>query len=346
LPESTKEREDLTGLLIGGRYRVGALIGVGGMGSVYEATREDLGNMSVAIKVLHPRSATDADLARFRREAHTVAAIDHPNIVRIIDFETPPDEPAFLVMERLSGTSLGDTIKNEGPLSPERTVFIAGQLLGALGAAHAVNVVHRDLKPDNVYLTTVAGVADIVKLLDFGIAKSLAPDVDVRLTQTGAVLGTPAYMAPEQARGAAVDQRSDLYAVGSLMYEALTGRPPFRAENYNALLFEIQNADPMDLATLRPDLDLDLVSLVAKATAREPAARFQTAQAMLDALGRWGAPPSRSQIAPHSSAAFAPTEVHPSEAEKPSSGPVLTGPNSVRRASVPAQRRRQASKRK
>jgi serine/threonine protein kinase len=308
--------QEWTGALLGGRYRVGALLGSGGMGTVYEAVREDLAQMRVAIKVLQDGLSTDAEhLARFRREAETVAALDHPNIVRILDFQAPPGEPAFIVMERLEGASLGAVLTAEGPFGPGRTAFIATQVLVALAAAHRANVIHRDLKPDNVFLTAMSGVSDLVKLLDFGIAKLLGgPDVQ-KLTQTGAVMGTPAYMAPEHARGAYVDRRSDIYAVGCVMYEALTGRAPFQAENYNALLFAIQASDPTSLAELRPDLDSDLVAIVECAMAKVPEARFQSAEAMAEALAPWASPnPSTRRAAPNSSAmAFAATMLPASE---------------------------------
>jgi serine/threonine-protein kinase len=299
-----------SGSLLGGRYRVGALIGVGGMGSVYEAERVDLAQMRVAMKILHPSVGARADLVmRFRREAETVAAIDHPNIVRILDFQTPPGEPAFLVMERLQGEPLGDALAKDGQFTAERTSFIASQVLSALSAAHAANVVHRDLKPDNVFLITMSGLRDIVKLLDFGVAKLMNARKNEKLTQTGSVLGTPAYMAPEQARGAAVDHRSDLYAVGCMMYEALAGAPPFAAENYNALLFEIQKAVPTPLEVLRPDVDPALIAIVNRAMAKNPAERYQTAEAMESALVLWVAPNS-ARIAPEprvSHLAFTPT---------------------------------------
>jgi serine/threonine-protein kinase len=264
--------------------------------------------MRVAVKILHPSVGARADLVmRFRREAETIAALDHPNIVRIFDFQTPEGEPAFLVMERLHGEPLGDTIVKEGQFTAERAAFVASQVLSALSAAHAANVVHRDLKPDNVFLINMSGLRDIVKLLDFGVAKLMNAPTDDKLTQTGSVLGTPAYMSPEQARGAGVDHRSDLYAVGCLMYEVLTGGAPFVAENYNALLFEIQKGVPTPLEVLRPDLDPALVSVITRAMAKNPSERFQTADAMENALSSWLAPAS-GRTAPRSPhMAFAPT---------------------------------------
>ncbi len=308
--------ESWTGGLLGGRYRVGALIGEGGMGAVYEAVREDLAHMRVAIKVLHPAFSARAELvARFRREAETVAAIDHPNIVKIIDFQARSAEPAFLVMERLYGMSLGHAIANDGCFSEARAAFIGCQVLAALGAAHAARVVHRDLKPDNVFLTSVSGVSDIVKLLDFGIAKLLGTNAQEKLTQTGMVMGTPPYMAPEYARGGQVDARTDLYAVGCVMYEALTCRAPFSAENYNALLFAIQEKEPEPLRELRPDLDPEFVAVVTRAMNKDPALRFQSAEAMARALGRWSAPSSEPSARPPDSSglAFVQTQLTPND---------------------------------
>ncbi len=311
LPLGLNDRDVWTGALLGGRYRVKGLIGSGGMGSVYEAEREDLAHMRVAIKVLHRSVGARADLVmRFRREAETVAAIDHPNIVRIFDFQMPAGEPAFLVMERLHGMPLGEAFARDGRFPAERAAFIASQVLSALSVAHAANIVHRDLKPDNVFLTSLSGLRDVVKLLDFGVAKLMNARTSEKLTQTGSVLGTPAYMAPEQARGANVDHRSDLYGVGCMMYEALAGSPAFAAENYNALLFVIQNSVPVPLEVLRPDLDAALVAVITRAMAKNPSERFQTADAMESALAPWVVPASMrnappSQLLPP--LAFAPT---------------------------------------
>src|SRR5690606_7632368 len=184
-----------TGELLGGKYRIGAKIGEGGMGSVYEAVREDLGQMNVAIKIVHSALGVQPEVsARFRQEATALASLNHPNIVRVFDFQAPSDEPAILVMERLEGGSLAALIEEQGALAVNRVTFIAGQILSALSAAHAMNIVHRDLKPENIFLTCVSGVDDIVRLLDFGIAKHLDQAIDMALTRTGVVIGTPAYM--------------------------------------------------------------------------------------------------------------------------------------------------------
>lgn len=284
-----------TGALLAGRYRVGALIGIGGMGAVYEAVREDLGQMPVAVKIVHAHLGADPGLLlRFRREAETIAALNHQNIVRVLDFYAPDDEPAFLVMERLIGESLATLITAQGPLSVERVVFIATQTLFALEAAHERHVVHRDLKPENIFLTSVSGVDDVVRVLDFGIAKWTDQDQNNKLTKTGAVIGTPAYMAPEQARGTMVDPRSDLYALGCVMYEALTGLVAFEADNYNALLVAIQESEPRPLLEMRPDLKPELVAIVSRAMAKDLSVRYQSAKEMLAALLPWSPakPPS------------------------------------------------------
>jgi len=276
------------GTLLDGRYRLGRLIGAGGMGTVYEAQREDLAGMIVAVKVLHSKLTARPDLLRrFRREAEVVATLHHPNIVKVIDFVARPDEPEFLVMELLRGTTLATAIENDPPFSERRVAFIASQVLGALAVAHSVQVIHRDLKPDNLLLTTVAGIEDVVKLVDFGIAKLLAPPDGQRLTETGLVLGTPAYMAPEYARGEPASASGDLYALGCVMYEALTRRQPFSGANYNAILFAIQDEAPRPIQTFRPDVSPEFSSIVDRALAKDPKARFPSAQAMAEDLRAW-----------------------------------------------------------
>jgi serine/threonine-protein kinase len=261
------------------------MLGKGGMGAVYEAVQEGLGR-TVALKVLDPSLATHPDqLERFRREATSAAALGHSNIVAVTDFGAPSgDEPPYLVMELLSGESLGSLLDREAVLAPERTAFIASQMLSALGAAHAAGIIHRDIKPDNVFLTSTSAFHDLVKVLDFGIAKLGSEQGASRLTGTGTMLGTPAYMAPEQARGATVDHRADLYAVGATMYQALSGRLPHDAPSFPAMLFAIVEQDPQPLARLRPDLPPGLVAIVDRAMAKKPENRFPSAEAMRAAL--------------------------------------------------------------
>ena len=276
---------DLSGTLLGGRYRLRSLLGRGGMGSVYAAVQEDLGR-SVAVKILDPLLACDpGQLERFRREALASAALGHPNIVQVTDFSAPTNtQPPFLVMELLAGQSLGQLLDRESVVAPQRIAFIASQLLSALGAAHAAGIVHRDIKPDNVFLVSTSAFHDLVKVLDFGIAKLATEEGGARLTGTGAMLGTPAYMAPEQARGAVVDHRADLYAVGATMYQALAGRLPHDAPSFPAMLFAIVEQTPEPLGRLRPDLPPSLVAVVERAMVKDPNARFRSAEEMRAAL--------------------------------------------------------------
>ncbi|HKY36382.1 MAG TPA: protein kinase [Polyangiaceae bacterium] len=304
--------ESWTGEYLGGRYRIGRLLGTGGMGSVYAATREDLGRMRVAIKILHPQLAADEGLiARFRREAETVGAINHPNIVRILDFQIDDgNEPAFLVMELLDGLSLRQELQRRGWLMTERSIFIAHQMLAALAAVHRAGVIHRDIKPENVFLTSMSGLGDIVKLLDFGVAKVQTAQT---LTQTGAVVGTPMYMAPEQARGERLDARCDLYSVGAILYEMLSAQAPFAGDNYNALLFAIQQGQPTPLTELRDDIADDLRAVIERSMARDIEQRFRTAEEMSQALAPWLSVASASTPPESSAAVFAPTMVPPSK---------------------------------
>ncbi|MEO6576182.1 MAG: protein kinase [Polyangiaceae bacterium] len=282
-----------SGTLLGGRYRVGAMLGKGGMGVVYQAVQEDLGRR-VAVKVLNPDLAFHSDgLQRFRLEAQSAAALGHPNIVQVTDFQANAGEPAFLVMEFLEGRSLGQTIAAEGPLSEARVAFIVSQMLSGLSAAHRANLVHRDIKPDNVFLSSTTAMHDLVKLLDFGIAKLQGDTGNAHLTVAGAMIGTPAYMSPEQARGLPIDARTDLYAVGSCMYHALSGHLPFEANSLPALLVAIFEHAPPPLAAFCPGIDPRMVAVVTRAMSKDPAARFASAEEMRAALAPWSTLPTK-----------------------------------------------------
>jgi serine/threonine-protein kinase len=272
------------GTLIANRYRVARKLGAGGMGAVYEAVQEGLGR-KVALKVLLPAYAENPEaVARFQREAQAAASLGHPNIVTVTDFGSDAGV-VFLVMEFLAGASLAQVIERERSLTQGRAAWIASQVLSALAVAHHAGIVHRDMKPDNVFLTEVSGVRDVVKVLDFGIARFTEQHGNSsKLTSTGAVLGTPAYMSPEQARGRAVDARTDLYSVGVMLYEMLTGALPFQATNYHALLFAILEETPPALAALRQDLHPGLIAAVERAMARDIGTRFQTADELRAAL--------------------------------------------------------------
>ncbi len=274
----------LTGTLLGGAYRVGSLLGEGGMGSVYEGTQEAL-NRKVAIKVLKSQGPlTESTVTRFAREARAAAELGHPNIVQVTDFQWQKGEPPFLVMERLVGESLRDVIHREKRLEAARVAFIATQILDALSVAHSAGIVHRDIKPDNVFLTRLSSIEDIVKVLDFGVAKLMA---EGSVTAHGARMGSPAYMSPEQASGSGgrqVDPRTDLFCLGSTMYHALTGRLPFETTDLAELLAWIEARPAPALGPQVPGIDPRICAVVERAMAKHPAMRFQSAAEMKGAL--------------------------------------------------------------
>ena len=282
----------LTGALLGGRYRVGEMLGQGGMGAVYEAVQEGL-DRKVALKVLHEQYATDPELrGRFQREARVVAMLGHPNVVQISDFQTNDGEPPFFVMELLHGESLRALLQRASTLPPERVAYIAVQVLSALEAAHGANVVHRDVKPDNIFLERTSVQTDIVKVLDFGVAKLLGDGgpASAQLTREGLVVGTLAYMSPEQALGDAIDGRADLYSLAAVMYFAVAGRKPFDGATPAALLRAILNEAPASLATLRADVGEGFAAIVARALAKRPSERFASAAEMARALAAFAKP--------------------------------------------------------
>jgi serine/threonine-protein kinase len=311
--------EERAGTVIAGKYRLEHELGAGGMGSVWAAVQEPLGR-PVALKVLHAALTAEAQMvARFKREAELAASIHHPNIVQVTDFGFE-DGRAYLVMDRLEGSSLAATLAREGALSEARVRRMALQILDALEAAHARDVVHRDLKPDNIFIVRVSGM-ELVKLLDFGIASLASRGDEPTMTATGQVLGTPAYMAPEQARGKRVDGRTDLFAVGAILYEALTGRRAFSGENYHELMFAVVEQEPPPIAEVRGDVTPELVAIVERALAKDADARWPSAKEMHAAVAALGelpdAPPSllepgtapatRALEKVRSDAAFAPT---------------------------------------
>jgi serine/threonine protein kinase len=274
------------GTVVGGRYYVRKLCGEGGMGRVYEAEHIDIGKR-VALKILHPAYSQTPDLVeRLRREARSASKIAHPNVVDVTDSGTTPDGAFFFVMEYLEGIELGELIYREKRLDIRRTLMIGAQICRALQAAHEVNVIHRDLKPENVLILRRDGQRDFVKVLDFGIAKS-GNDSDVgesrggrRLTQPGMTMGTPEYMAPEQASGKPADPRSDIYAVGGLLYEMLSGNPPYEGANFMEILHKKANGAPAALSTVRNDVPPALENVIMKAMAKEPDARQQSMEAL------------------------------------------------------------------
>ncbi len=255
------------------------------MGTIWAAKDERSGS-KVAVKVINEELARDASLReRFRREAMAAAALNNPHIVRTLDFGREEDGRSWMVMEYVEGETLSEAMKREAPIAQRRVVFIAAQILDALAATHDAGIVHRDLKPPNILLTEIAGVKDAVKLMDFGIAKLMESEAYQRLTKTGQIVGTPAFMAPEQARGDEIDGRADLYALGVVMYSALANRLPYEHENNAELLIAIQERAPTPLPEVAVAVQPELwTEVIAPALAKNPDDRFQNAHEMQAAL--------------------------------------------------------------
>jgi serine/threonine protein kinase len=277
--------DSLRNKILDNRYQLGALIGKGGMGQVYEAVHVGVGR-KVAVKTLREDIAlTPRSISRLQREARIAGSIGHDHICEVIDTGTDEDGLPYLVMPLLKGRTLKSLLDAEAPLSAARSVHIAVRILEGLDAAHAQCIVHRDLKPGNVFLTKVGNQDDFVKILDFGVSKRLDRSESCELTKSGAVLGTPLYMSPEQAGGALhIDRRADIYAVGVLLYEMLTGVRPFKGDSYNEIITRIAGASFSAPIALNKAVSKLLNRIVLKAMARNPDDRFASAKQMLTAL--------------------------------------------------------------
>ena len=274
----------LIGTIIGGRYRATEIIGQGGFGAVYKCTHVATGD-TLALKVLRTDVEGNADvIARFRQEAKATSRLKHPNTVRVFDFGQMDDGNLFLAMEFLEGRTLTDVMRQDSPLEPKRLVKIALQVLKSLSEAHSRGLVHRDLKPDNIFVQNIHGEPDFVRVLDFGIAKSLSAEKE-DITSTGAVIGTPKYMSPEQARGQSVDQRTDIYSLGVIIYEGLTGTPPFLADTPLAMILRRVTEEPPRVhdCLVKP-APAGLCDAVLRSMSRDPAKRYETADEFAAAL--------------------------------------------------------------
>ena len=278
-----------------GNYQVRHKLGEGGMGSVYMAEHPHIGK-KVALKILHAEFASNTDVVtRFFNEAKAVNDIGHPNIVDIVDYGVLTTGPSgeglvYFIMEFLPGSTLTALIQRESPLSPERALNICLQVADALSASHKCNIVHRDLKPDNIILIQRGREKDFVKLLDFGIAKLTGDQPGSSRTRTGLVMGTPAYMSPEQCEGRGnVDHRADVYSLGIVLYEMITGRVPFYGEGYGEVLVQHLTQAPAAPSTIRGMLPPHVEQVILKALEKRPEMRFPTmdemSKALLDPVG-------------------------------------------------------------
>ncbi|MCA9631940.1 MAG: protein kinase [Myxococcales bacterium] len=285
--------DPLIDTLIAGRYRVVKRLGEGGMGEVYLAMHEAI-EKKVALKVLRPEYSAKADIVtRFQQEAISASRIKHPNVLEIFDFGQLDSGAFYLAMEFLEGHDLADELQRVVVLGPQDGIRIALQICRALSAAHGKGVVHRDMKPENVFLQRVADGEEIVKIVDFGIAQLRTNEeaekqqpTRRRLTKTGMIFGTPEYMSPEQAAGKKADQRVDIYATGIILYEMFTGAVPFTGETFMAVLAAHLNDDPPPMRMIAPDLQIsqELEQVIMRALAKKPEERFQSMNEMAQAL--------------------------------------------------------------
>ncbi|MEO6954761.1 MAG: serine/threonine-protein kinase [Polyangia bacterium] len=288
---SAPQADPWVGRLIEGRYQVLAPLGRGGMGVVYRVEHVTL-KKELALKLLLPElGRSDELLARFQREAEAAARLSHSNIIQVTDFGRTEDGQLFLVMELLEGPSLADVLRDGKPLELDRALSIERQILRALEHAHQAGVVHRDLKPDNIVLVERDGQHDVVKLLDFGIAKLSGPDeapgAEV-LTQAGMIYGTPAYLSPEQALGEPIDRRADLYAAGIILYEMLAGHRPFVADSALELVSMQITQKAIPVVQEVPSVSQRLSDAVDRALQKKRDDRWQDALSFLAALDEEG----------------------------------------------------------
>ncbi len=296
----------LVGSVLAERYLILSVIGQGGMGVVYEA-RHELIDRLVAIKMLKPSLVADEQsVKRFQHEARAASRLNHPHVITIYDFGITASGEPYIVMEYLEGISLADVIQSNGYVPPGHAVPIFAQVCEALEHAHQQKMIHRDLKPGNIMLLSRGQGAPFVKVVDFGIAKAIhgAPAESQRLTQTGEIFGSPVYMSPEQCAGGELDTRSDIYSMGIVMYETLTGRLPFAGSTLVETITMQISSPPPSFARTRPDLQIsaEVEAIVMRALRKDPALRYASMEEMrlhlLSVLRNLGAPPGKTEAAP------------------------------------------------
>lgn len=324
------------GTIFGG-YQIVKVRGSGTFGCVYEALRLPL-QRRVALKLLDPRLSQHPEaLARFEREAVTTAALEHPHIVDVFDVGVV-GEQHYLAMECLDGETLADRIAREAPLPLVEVVDVFVPLLSAIALVHDRGCVHRDLKPGNIFLAVRHGAVEPV-LLDFGIVKAAQGVGDTRLTRKGALLGSPAYMSPEQARSLPIDARSDQFSLGAILWECLTGKRLFTGTSIWQILAAVQKAEVSSLHEARPDLPLAAVDAVMRALAQDPSRRFNSARELGAALLAYASPSVRARWTPEFGGATSPgtpdTIADLDDDAPPRSMPVVTFDGVVEEASLP-----------
>ena len=278
-------KDPFVGVVLGAKYRLEKKIGEGGMGKIYLSRHITLGK-KYAVKMLNPEFSNNQEaIERFRREAVTAGELEHPNIINVTDIDYTKDGQAYIVMEFLDGCELRDILREEPVLPFQRLLRILYQVSRALDAAHSKGIIHRDLKPENIFIIDRADQKDVVKILDFGISKIKGGKGGTNLTQTGMVIGTPHYMAPEQARGDKdIDHRVDIYALGSIAYEMFTGKLPVNGDSPTAILMKILLEEPPFPETLNPNINPALSMTIRSAMAKDPNDRFMSCMQFVEAL--------------------------------------------------------------
>jgi serine/threonine protein kinase len=292
ISKGTGVPDPLIGRVINDRFRISALIARGGMGKVYRAEQAPLGRVC-ALKVLNPNYAGDQDPEfhkRFFLEASIASKLTHPNTVTIFDYGRTDDDVYYMAMEYLVGHTLHRAIREAGHFPEERAAHVARQICRALREAHSLGVIHRDLKPANIFLVEHGDETDFVKILDFGLVKNVSETKTEDLTQTGLFMGSPKYMAPEQIRGDRVDARTDIYALGIILYEMVTGKVPFDRPNSVNILMAHVNEEPPPLRQMNPNVQVSpaFEEIIARALAKDPNQRFGSMDEVLAALKRTG----------------------------------------------------------